>query len=114
MRSLRINEVNQKHSYTWTKINDDGMSMHWKKEFLAEFGGEFTRDGKNLHWHRPIRTNEPLKRKIIVRNPEGIAVQIENFAKYCRENNLSKSAMYEVLSGKRSQHKGYRAVTEQE
>ena len=114
MRSLRINEVNQKHSYTWTKINDDAAQKHWREEFLNEFGGEFVKDGNNMRWQLKKLAIEPVKRKIIVRNPEGIAVQIENFAKYCRENNLSKSAMYEVLSGKRSQHKGFRAVTEQE
>lgn len=114
MRSLRKDEVNKRHSYTWVKINDDAMSSHWKKEFLNEFGGEFIQDGKNLRWQTKNIAKEPAKRKIIVRNPEGSAVQIENFAKYCRENNLSKSAMYEVLSGKRSQHKGFRAVTEQE
>ena len=87
------------------------MCNHWRKEFLSAFGGQFVNNGKDLLWERK---KEPAKRKIIVINPEGNAVQIENFAKYCRENNLSKSAMYEVLSGKRSQHKGFTAVTEQE
>ena len=33
---MRVDEVNQKHSYTWTKINDDGMCKHWKDQLLKE------------------------------------------------------------------------------
>ena len=110
MRSLRTAEVNQKHSYTWTKINDDGMSKHWKEQFLAEFGGKFVPEGRYLLWKRETENVEPRKSKIFAINPSGNEIEVENFAKYCRDNDLSKSAMYETMSGKRSQHKGFRAV----
>ena len=38
---MRVDEVNQKHSYTWTKLNDEGMCKHWKDQFQKEFGVEF-------------------------------------------------------------------------
>ena len=111
---MRVDEVNQKHSYTWTKINDDGMCKYWKDQFLKEFGGEFVPEGKFLLWKREKEIVKPTKRKIFVINSDGEEVEVENFAKYCRDNDLSKSAMYETMSGKRSQHKGFKAVRKQE
>jgi len=31
----------------------------------------------------------------------------DNFTKFCRKNDLNKSAMYKVMSGERTHHKGF-------
>ena len=103
-------EVNKKYSYTWTRINDDASKKYFRTEFIKKFGGEFREENNGLvSWkERSMEEIQPV-RIISVINPEGIEVQIENFTKYCRENDLSRSAMYEVLKGKRKQHKGFTA-----
>lgn len=102
---LKKEEVNRKHSFTWTRINDDSKKKMWKIKFLEQFGGEFVKDGKYLTWVEKV---EP--RKILVTKPDGTVDEVINFSKYCRDHELNKSAMYEVLKGSRKQHKGFRAT----
>ena len=45
MYRLIKDDVNKKHSYTWTKLNDDARYELFRKEFIAEFGGEFDTKG---------------------------------------------------------------------
>ena len=107
---MNIEEVNKPNSSTWTRINDDSRKQHFRKEFLQKFGGEFIpRNNGFVEWKRAEEKKTQPVRIISVINPEGIEVQIENFTKYCRDNDLSRSAMYEVLKGKRKQHKGFTA-----
>ena len=40
-------------------------------------------------------------------NPNGQKITITNLAAFCRENNLQKVHMHELISGKRKQHKGW-------
>jgi len=46
-------------------------------------------------------------------NPEGNVVSFYNLTKFCKDNNLSQGSMWELYSkyGRRSQHKGWRAVS---
>ncbi len=112
-RSLRQEEVNKRHSYTWTRCNDDAKSKVWRERYMTEFGGNFTKIGRYFEWKPVLKAKEPTNRKIIVIKPDGTEDLVQNFTKYCRDNDLSKSAMYEVMSGKRSQHKGFRATREE-
>jgi group I intron endonuclease len=41
-------------------------------------------------------------------NPEGERVKIENLHAFCRANNLCQVHMYELISGKRKSHKGWK------
>ena len=112
---LKKEEVNKVNSKTWVKMNDDSKKIMWRKKFLEEFGGKF--EGKL--WIETVTEveNEPEvkeTRKILVINPDGRVDEVENFTKYCRERELSRSAMYEVMKGLRKQHKGYRAKKENE
>ena len=86
MYKLVKDDVNKKHSYTWTKLNDDSRYMQFRSDFIREFGGEFD----------------------LIQTPDGMIDEVHNFAKYCRDRELNRSAMYEVLKGKRKQYKGYR------
>ena len=107
---MNIEEVNKQYSNTWTRINDDSRREHFRREFLEKFGGEFIPQKHGfVEWRKVEEKKSQPVRLISVINPEGNEVQIENFTKYCRENDLSRSAMYEVLKGKRKQHKGFTA-----
>ena len=110
---MKKEDVNKKHTFTWTKINDDGKSKMWQERFLKEFGGTFNQEGIYFFW-KETTTEAPKKeetadvRKFIVIKPDGTEDEVENFTKYCRDNNLNKSAMYAVLAGNRSHHKGHK------
>ena len=107
MYRLRKEDVNKRHSFTWTKMNDDAKYMRFRSEFIAEFGGQFDLQGV---WTETVAQSEPeeVERTFLIINPDGEVDEVHNFAKYCRVRELNRSAMYEVLKGKRKQHKGYR------
>lgn len=110
MYNFNKDHANKKHTFTWTKLNDDSRKNYFRKEFLKEFGGHFLPENNGcVAWEGEIKQKTPPVRIISLINPQGIEVQVENFTKYCRENDLSRSAMYEVLKGKRKQHKGFTA-----
>lgn len=44
-------------------------------------------------------------------SPEGIHTRIFNISKFCRENQLSNGCIYHLLSGRYSQHKGWRLLS---
>tara|TARA_Y100001963_G_scaffold22202_1_gene29041 strand:- start:2161 stop:2523 length:363 start_codon:yes stop_codon:yes gene_type:complete len=107
-------DVNKKHTLTWTKVNDDARRNHFRAEFLKKFGGEFIEGNAGLvTWKPHVAEEKPPVAKeirtICLINPDGEVVEVQNFTKYCRDNDLSRSAMYEVLRGKRKQHKGFKA-----
>ena len=115
MPRLQREDVNKKNTYTWEKMNNDGRKSFWRNKFISKYGGKF--EGKL--WKETITKPEPKPevketRKISVINPDGEVDIVENFTKYCRERELSRSAMYEVMKGLRKQHKGYRAKKENE
>ena len=112
---LRKEDVNKINTFTWTKMNDDARKKSWRQQFVSQFGGYF----EGELWKETITKPEPKPevketRKILVINPDGEVDTVENFTKYCRERELSRSAMYEVMKGLRKQHKGYRAKKENE
>ena len=102
MYKLVKDDVNKKHSYTWTKLNDDSRYMQFRSDFIREFGGEF--DLKGVWSEKKVE----VERTFLIQTPDGMIDEVHNFAKYCRDRELNRSAMYEVLKGKRKQHKGYR------
>ena len=115
MPRLKREEVNKKYSYTWVKMNDDAASKMFRDQFISQFGGEFEGELWKESVKEPKAKPEVKEtRKILVINPDGEVDIVENFTKYCRERELSRSAMYEVMKGLRKQHKGYRAKKENE
>ena len=115
MPRLQREDVNKKNTYTWEKMNNDGRASTWRKQFISKYGGQF----EGELWKETITKPESKPevketRKILVINPDGNGDEVENFTKYCRERELSRSAMYEVMKGLRKQHKGYRAKKENE
>jgi hypothetical protein len=104
---MKKEDVNKKHTTTWEKLNNNSKSHKWRKIFLDHFGGEFKKQGRCVVWEESAPTEEPATRIISIINPDGQEDLVENFSKYCRDRQLNRAAMYEVLKGKRSQYKGY-------
>jgi hypothetical protein len=44
----------------------------------------------------------------VITTPDGNTINIRGLTQFCRENNLSPSALVAVSKGKRSHHKGYK------
>lgn len=64
------------------------------------------------HDPRTIETMIENQSKFCYRitRPDGSEEDIVNLRRFCRENNLSSSTMYKVLSGKQDQHRGFRVI----
>lgn len=65
----------------------------------------------NLEWCTSQYNNEYSLAKVwSVLSPQGDVLNITNLSKFCKEAGLNTSSMYEVMSGKRKSHKGFRRV----
>ena len=47
-------------------------------------------------------------------NPEGVTITITNIKKFCKDNGLCITNMYNVMSGKAKSHKGWKKYVKQE
>lgn len=111
MKRLRLEEVNRRNSLTWTACNDDSRSNIWRKLFIDSYGGKFVRVGRYWKWDENKKNETP--RKCWIFSKEDKEIRITHFSDYCKENNLSRAAMYEVMNGKRRQYKGYTFIAEE-
>lgn len=124
--SLTFNDVNKRGSYTWIKCNDDAKSSYFRNTFLQKHGGEFVKNGRHWEWTpsrdqiiflEPIYTqpgNKETKptgeKNWKFQNEKGEIFETKNLQEFCKEHNLTRSSIYEVISGKRKSHKGYSVV----
>lgn len=106
MKILKINEVNVKNSATWIACNDDSRSNYWRNLFIEQNGGEFIKNGRYWQWKQEEQFR--IYHYYLFTDVNNNVVKIDNMSEYCKKNNLSRSALYEVMSGKRKQYKGYR------
>ena len=105
--------INRRNTREWIKCNDDSKSNTWRNEFIEEHGGEFVQNGRYWEWKE--KTPEIIKddrikqerKDYVFINKDGVEFLTDNFAKFCRKNDLNKSAMYKVMSGERTHHKGF-------
>ena len=102
--------MNRKNSLTWTACNDDSRSKFWRSLFLEKFGGEFVKDGRYWTWNDD---KFRIYHYYLYSDINNNVVKIDNMSEYCKNNNLSRAAMYEVKSGKRKQYKGYKFLGEE-
>lgn len=119
---LSFNDVNRMYSYTWVKCNDDARSAHFRRLFIGKYGGQFNRSGRHWEWTpskeeiivlepsfsepSPSENNEPSKTWSF-KNSSGDIVKTKNIQEFCKLNKLTRSSLYEVISGKRKHHKGF-------
>jgi len=118
---LSLNDVNKMYSFTWVRCNDDTRSGFWRSQFINRYGGQFIKSGRYWEWSPngdQIITFEPSISKSpkpvdlgpsktwIFKNENGDILKTKNIQEFCKENNLTRSSLYEVISGKRNNHKG--------
>jgi len=108
IKMLNRDDVNRKNTRTWVKINEDSKKKHYQKIFLDKYGGCFKKVNRGLIWEEVVN-NSQTKEKTIYRLffPDGKEEVVDNVTKFCRKNNLNKSALYAVLRGERKHHKGF-------
>lgn len=111
-------EINRKGSASWLLCNDNSKADWFRNKFIQENGGIFTKNGRNWEWSedapKPQKRKYESKKRWYFTNAENEQVIIENLIDFCRENKLSRAAMYEVIGGQRGQHKGYRFIKTEE
>jgi hypothetical protein len=120
--ALSFNDVNRRHSFTWTKCNDDAKSGFFRDMFIRKFGGEFNRQGRHWEWsptqeqiivlepsisEPPIQEPEEPSKTWVFKNIDGDLIKTKNIQEFCRDHALTRSSLYEVMSGKRKHHKGF-------
>jgi hypothetical protein len=103
--------VNRRNTRDWIKCNEDTKSAYWRDKFVEEHGGQFIHEGKIWRWEeQKIIVDNRIKqerKEYIFINKDGVEFLTDNFAKFCRKNELNKSAMHQVIKGDRRQHKGF-------
>lgn len=120
--ALSLNDVNRKGSFTWIKCNDDAKSFYFRSVFCSKYGGEFIKTGRYHEWNpekselildidlsEELKENKDSDQKKIwtFKDPQGNLIKTTNLQNFCKENELTRSSLYEVISGKRALHKGY-------
>jgi hypothetical protein len=119
---LSFNDVNRKGSFTWVKCNDDAKSSLFRSMFIQKHGGEFKIVGKYWEWNPsnsqlifidPFSAEEKLDENAktwVFKNPDGVEIKTQNILEFCKRYDLTRSSVYEIISGKRPAHKGYTFV----
>jgi hypothetical protein len=100
--------INTRNTREWVKCNDDSKSHLYRDKFVAEHGGEFVKNGTSWEWkfiHNDV--NEDLKPLYEFKDTDGVTYLVDNLMKFCRQHDLNKSAIYKVMNGERSHHKGF-------
>lgn len=114
---LSFNDVNNRGSFTWTKCNDDAKSHIFRQLFVNKHGGRFERKDRYWEWNLSesqlinIDASEPendtIKTKTWIFIKDGNYVETQNILDFCKKNDLTRSSIYELIAGKKRQHKGY-------
>ena len=107
MSEYNPENVNKRNTRTWVKVNEDSRANLHRNNFCKRYGGEFNKTGRVFQWEEMEK--EP-QRRILVFEREGEVFEVENVLDFCRNHKLTKSALYEVVSGKRKHHKNFRFV----
>ena len=103
--------VNRRNTKEWIKCNDNSKSHIHRQNFIEEHGGEFVKNGKFYTWQNihSSETHEAKDKKPLYefKDKNGVTYLADNLMKFCRQYDLNKSAIYKVMNGERSHHKGF-------
>jgi hypothetical protein len=100
--------INRKNSREWAKANDSANAKSYREAFVNRFGGIFEKMGAIWFWKDKAPQIEEQPTKLwIFHKADGGTFMVQNFMEFCRMHDLSKSAMYELMAGKRKSHKGF-------
>jgi len=100
-------QVNRRNTRTWVWMNEDSRAAGHRRKFVETHGGEFVRQGRNFVWRMLEKSPIKTKSMYVFIRPDGIRDLVENFSKYCVDNELNKSTMFAVMRGSRPHHKGF-------
>lgn len=115
-------------AFTWEVLHEcddreelSKMEIHYIKEhdtyrngYNMTVGGEHSVAGRKGSPEHRMKMSKIMKGRVkftktyLVTTPVGETINVDNLAKFCRENKINNSHMTEVAQGKRKQHKGYK------
>jgi hypothetical protein len=100
--------INIKNTREWVKANETASSHKYRSAFVEKYGGRFIKTGLAWKWdEKPEETEQTPTKLWMFTNSTGASFLVQNFMEFCRIHDLSKSAMYELMNGKRKSHKGF-------
>lgn len=101
-------QINIRNTKPWVQANETTNSTKYREAFVKKYGGCFKRNRNLWIWSEKVdKPQEPPTKLWLFSRNDGVSFMSENFTEFCRTHNLSKSAMYELMSGKRKSHKGF-------
>jgi hypothetical protein len=106
------NDINRKYSPTWVYCNDNSRSSYFRKKFIEEHGGLFSKNKNNTFTWEEEKKPISVRRKFIFEDRDGTLYVIDNMYEFCKINDLTRPAMYEMIDGKRKSHKGFKFIVE--
>jgi hypothetical protein len=112
MIPFKKEDINKKYTPTWVYCNDNSRSKRFRDLFIKQFGGEFIKETRHTFIWRELQKEEKPRRKFVFEDANGIVFVVENMYEFCKKNDLKRPALYEVISGKRKSHKGYKFIAE--
>jgi hypothetical protein len=103
---LKISKANKGRTHT------EETKKKWSE---ARSGEKHYLYGKKMNVEIVNKIVEKKSKQFLIINPEGEIICGKNIAKFCRENNLDKATVCNMLNYKRGikSHKGYRAVPQE-
>ena len=112
MIPMNKNDINRKYSPTWVYCNDNSRSDYFRKKFIEEHGGCFSKIDRLYYRWEPEKKLVDIRRKLIFEDRDGIVYIVDNMYEFCKKHDLTRPAMYEMMAGKRKSHKGFKYITE--
>lgn len=128
--ALSVKDINRKHTNSWTRCNDDSKSNYYRNIFISQHGGSFRRKGQYWEWIPDLEVIAPqmdIPPTLIVPPPSetidteqsktfvfmdtnDVVYKIKNIQRFCREHNLNRRMVYQLIKDKRKPHKGFRFI----
>lgn len=110
MRQFDIRNINRINTNEWSKCNNDGRSSRWRNWVCKNYGGNFHQvfRGKTKIWEWVSPPEDEICKWIFI-DESNTEHRVTNFYGFCKEHNLDDARMYDTYTGKRKQHKGWKA-----
>jgi len=120
MKFLQLDKINIKNSRTWIACNDNSRSEYFRTEFIKKFGGKFIKKNNYYVWKCRKRKKTPKttpklpKVVYLFSDSSGNTIEIFSIKSYCKENNFSNGALFDVVNGKKKSYKGLRFLSKKD
>ena len=114
--NMNLNNVNRPNTKEWCLFNENSRSQNNRDKFIQKYGGTWERQANSWFWNQKLQKEIKFSHTKKARNTyhftykDGTVYITDNFEGFCRDHELTRSAMGDVLTGKRKQHKGYTVI----